>query len=125
MSVFFNLHFLQNLIYPFLEILIKNCTNFGCVKKEKLHGLRNSHKNRTFFEWHVGLIMKITCFLNSDYENRIVLLCFSFFYKNYMVVFVLKIAKIAWFLYAIIQKLHKNWTIFFYRDLNKIFSNFF
>ena len=32
-----------------------------------------------------------------------------------MVVFVLKIAKIARFLYAVVQKLHKNWTIFFHR----------
>src|SRR6266540_5636769 len=95
MSVFFNLHFLQNLIYPFLEIFIKNSTNFGVVKKRKLHGLRNSHKNRTFFEWHVGLIMKITCFLNSDYENRTVLLCFSFFTKI-----------IRWFLSYKLQKLH-------------------
>ena len=44
----------------------------------------------------------------------------SFFYKKVvyeicMVVFVLKIAKIAWFLYGIVQELYKNWTIFFHR----------
>ncbi len=32
-----------------------------------------------------------------------------------MVVFVLKIAKPVWFLYGLVQKLYKNWTIFFHR----------
>ena len=36
-------------------------------------------------------------------------------YENRMVVFVLKIAKPAWFLYGVVQKLDKNWTIFFHR----------
>ncbi len=39
-------------------------------------------------------------------------------YENCMVVFVLKIAKIARFLYGIVQKLYKNWTIFFHREDN-------
>src|SRR6266540_1112005 len=52
MSVFFNLHFLQNLIYSFLEIFIKNCTNFGCVKKEN-YMVYEIHTKiaRFFFIW--------------------------------------------------------------------------
>ena len=78
MSVFFNLHFLQNLIYPFLKILLKVIQIFGY----------------SFFYKKViyKICIKITCFLEI--------------YENCMVVFILKIVKIARFLYGIVQKLY-------------------
>src|SRR6266498_36214 len=41
-----------------------------------------------------------------------------------MVVFVLKIAKPVWFLYGLVQKLYKNWTIFFHRDEHPLSGHF-
>ena len=63
------------------------------------------YENHTFFEWHIWI----------DYENHTFLLHFINFYENRMAVFVLKIAKVACFLYGVVQKLYKNWTIFFHR----------
>ncbi len=89
MSIFFNLHFLQNLIYPFLEI---------SSKVVQILDVLFFHKKVVY-----EICTKITRFLEV--------------YENCMVVFVLKIAKIARFLYGIVQNLYKNWTIFFHRAL--------